>query len=100
VLLGAGVKIYERRDAMLHAKTATIDGVWSCVGSTNLDWRSFLHNDEVDATILGRAFAAQMQAAFNADVEASDEIALERWETRAIDLRVKEWAARLWEYWL
>ena len=58
-LLRAGVKIYERRGAMLHAKTATIDGVWSCVGSTNLDWRSFLHNDELDATILGREFAGQ-----------------------------------------
>ena len=41
-LLGAGVKIYERRDALLHAKTALIDGVWSTIGSTNLDWRSFL----------------------------------------------------------
>jgi cardiolipin synthase len=99
-LLGAGVRIYERRDAMLHAKTATIDGVWSCVGSTNLDWRSFLHNDEVDATILGREFAAQMQAAFSADVAASDAVALERWEARAIGFRLKEWAARLWEYWL
>jgi len=38
---------------LLHAKTAVIDGVWSCVGSTNLDWRSFLHNDELNAVILG-----------------------------------------------
>jgi cardiolipin synthase len=38
---------------MLHAKTATIDFVWWCVGSTNLDSRSFLHNDELDATSLG-----------------------------------------------
>lgn len=99
-LLRAGVKIYERRGAMLHAKTATIDGVWSCVGSTNLDWRSFLHNDELDATILGREFAGQMQAAFAADLEASEAIDLERWNARPFDLRLKEWAARLWEYWL
>ena len=46
---------------MLHAKTATIDFVWSCVGSTNLDWRSFLHNDELDATILGREFAFDLR---------------------------------------
>jgi cardiolipin synthase len=99
-LLRAGVKIYERRGAMLHAKAATIDGVWSCVGSTNLDWRSFLHNDELDATILGREFAGQMQAAFAADLEASEAIDLERWNARPFALRVKEQAARLWEYWL
>jgi cardiolipin synthase len=46
-LLDAGVKIFERRDALLHAKTAVIDGVWSRVGSANIDWRGFLHNDEV-----------------------------------------------------
>ncbi|HZO03659.1 MAG TPA: cardiolipin synthase [Burkholderiales bacterium] len=99
-LLRAGVKIYERRSAMLHAKTATIDGVWSCVGSTNLDWRSFLHNDELDATILGREFAGQMQAAFAADLAASEAIDLERWNARSFAFRLKERAARLWEYWL
>ena len=99
-LLRAGVKIHERRGGMLHAKTATIDGVWSCVGSTNLDWRSFLHNDEIDATVLGREFAGQMQAAFAADLKASEAIDLERWEARSFDFRLKEWGARLWEYWL
>jgi cardiolipin synthase len=99
-LLRAGVKVYERRSAMLHAKTATIDGVWSCIGSTNLDMRSFLHNDELDATILGREFAGQMQAAFSADLEGSEAIDLERWQARSFDLRLKEWGARLWEYWL
>ena len=52
-LLRGGVKLYERRDALLHAKTAVIDGVWATVGSTNLDWRSFLHNQELTAVILG-----------------------------------------------
>jgi cardiolipin synthase len=99
-LLRAGVRIYERHGGMLHAKTATIDGVWSCVGSTNLDWRSFLHNDEIDAAILGREFALQMQAAFGADLQASEAVDLERWEARSLDLRLKEWAARFWEYWL
>jgi cardiolipin synthase len=99
-LLRAGVKIHERRGAMLHSKTATIDGVWSSVGSTNLDRRSFLHNDEIDAAILGREFAAQMQAAFAADLEASEAVDLERWEERSFALRLKEWTARLVEYWL
>ena len=94
------MKIYERRGALLHSKTALIDGVWSTVGSTNLDWRSFLHNDEVNAVILGQEFGAQMQAMFEADLAASDRITLEQWERRSLGDRVKELAARLWEYWL
>ncbi|HTD90249.1 MAG TPA: cardiolipin synthase, partial [Burkholderiales bacterium] len=71
-LLRAGAKIYERRDRLLHAKTVIIDGVWSTIGSTNLDWRSFLHNDEVNAVILGQEFAAQMLAMFEKDVASSN----------------------------
>ena len=52
-LLESGVRIFEHRDAMLHAKTAVVDGIWSTVGSSNLDYRSFLHNDEVNAVIVG-----------------------------------------------
>lgn len=96
-LLGAGVKIYERRDALLHAKTALIDGVWSTIGSTNLDWRSFLYNDEVNAVILGPEFGAQMQAMFDADLAASDLITLEAWQHRSISDRMKEAVARLWQ---
>jgi len=99
-LLKAGVKIYERHGALLHSKTALIDGVWSSVGSTNLDWRSFLDNDEVNAVILGRDFAAQMQAMFDKDLEASEPIDLERWENRSPVFRLKEWGSRLFERWL
>jgi cardiolipin synthase len=99
-LLRAGVKIYERRGALLHAKTALIDGVWSTVGSTNLDWRSFLHNDEINAVILGQGFGAQMQAMFDADLAASDLITLEKWNRRPLFDRAKEMSARLWQYWL
>jgi len=95
-LLEGGVKIYERRGATLHAKTAVVDGVWSWVGSSNLDWRSALDNDEVNAVILGRAFAAQMQAAYARDMAASDAIDLASWQRRSIVLRVKELAAALW----
>jgi cardiolipin synthase len=96
-LLGAGVKIYERRDALLHAKTALIDGVWSTIGSTNLDWRSFLHNDEVNAVILGQEFGAQMQAVFEKDLLSSNPITLEQWSRRSLGMRLKELAARLWQ---
>jgi len=99
-LLRAGVKIYERRGPLLHSKTASIDDVWSCVGSTNLDWRSFLDNDEVNAVVLGREFAQQMQAMFAADLDASEAIDLQRWEGRSPLLRFKEWGARLLQRWL
>ncbi len=89
-LLAAGVKIYERRDALLHAKTALIDGVWSTIGSTNLDWRSFLYNDEVNAVILGPEFGAQMQAMFDTDLASSNLITLEAWQHRSISERMKE----------
>jgi len=99
-LLRAGVKIYERRDAVMHSKTASIDGVWSTIGSTNLDWRSFLHNDELNAAILGRDFAKQMDAMFARDLAESDAIDLDRWKHRSLMLRLKEWLARIAEYWL
>jgi len=99
-LLQAGVKIYERRGVILHSKTALIDGVWATVGSTNLDWRSFLHNDELNAVVLGAEFGNQIQAMFEKDLAASDEVTPGKWEGRALNLRVKELFARLWEYWL
>ena len=99
-LLGGGVKIYERRGSVMHAKTACIDNVWSTVGSTNLDWRSFLHNDEMNAVILNRKFATQMEAMFAADLAESDEITLEQWERRPWPMRIKERIARLGAYWM
>lgn len=99
-LLSAGVKIYARQDALLHAKTALIDGVWSTVGSTNLDWRSFLNNQEINAVMLGQGFGAQMQTLFEKDLESSKLITLDIWRKRSIIARIKERAARLWARWL
>lgn len=99
-LLSAGVKIYERQDALLHAKTALIDGVWSTIGSTNLDWRSFLNNQEINAVILGQDFGAKMQALFEKDLKSSTLVTLEAWRKRSIGARIKERAARLWAHWL
>jgi cardiolipin synthase A/B len=99
-LLQDGVVIYERRDALLHSKTAVIDGVWSTVGSTNLDWRSFLHNQELNAVVLGTEFGDLMRAAFASDIAKSEQITLEQWQRRSIVLRIKERSARLWQYWL
>jgi hypothetical protein len=55
------VKVYERQDALLHSKTAVIDGVSSTVGSMNLDQRS-LNNDEINAVVLGEDFANQIRS--------------------------------------
>ncbi len=99
-LLASGVKIYERENALLHAKTALIDNVWSTIGSSNLDWRSFLHNDEVNAIILGSEFGDQMRVMFAKDQAASTEITAAIWSDRSLLFRLKELAARLWVYWL
>ena len=85
---------------MLHAKTAVIDGVWSTVGSTNMDLWSFLRNDEVNAIILGRDFADKLEAMFRSDLEESTQLLLEQWEKRPLSARLKEWFARLFSHWL
>jgi len=77
-----------------------IDGVWSSVGSTNLDLWSFLRNDEVNAVILGRDFAEQMEVMFSKDLDNSNPIDLERWKQRFLHERAREWLSRLFGYWL
>jgi cardiolipin synthase len=99
-LLSAGVRLFERRDALLHAKTAVIDGVWASVGSTNLDWRSFVHNYEADVLILDRDFGREMEQLFNLDVSASHEVSESEWRDRGLRDRFLEWLARRWEYFL
>jgi cardiolipin synthase A/B len=99
-LLKAGVQIYEREDVILHAKTVTIDGVWSTVGSTNLDWLSFSSNDEINLTILDTGFALEMERAFAADREQSRQITLQRWEHRPFRVWVRDWLASTVQGWL
>ena len=94
----AGVKIYERRGVILHSKTALIDGVWATVGSTNLDWRSLLYNQELNAVILGSEFGDQVQTMFSKDLLASDEVKLAQWTHRGLPRRLKELFARAWAY--
>jgi cardiolipin synthase len=94
------VKIYERSGVILHAKTALIDGVWATVGSTNLDWRSFLHNHELNAVVLGTDFGLQVQAMFARDLSLSRVVTLEAWTSRPLHWRLQELFARTWAYWL
>jgi cardiolipin synthase len=98
--LKAGLQLYEKRGGMLHAKTGVIDGVWSTVGSTNLDPQSLLTNDEVNVVILGRDFADLMEAMFEKDLKDSDQIHLEEWKKRSLDNHLKEWLSHLLSHWL
>jgi len=99
-LLEAGVRIYELQHGILHSKIAVIDGVWSAVGSSNFDGRSVLFNDEVDAVVLGRETAAQLEAAFTDDVAQSDGIDLANWRERPLAQKFDEFISKLWSYWM
>ena len=93
-LLGAGVKIHELQDATLHAKTAVIDGVLSTVGSSNMDWRSFTSNSEVNAVVFGEDFGDAMTRMFRTDVANASPISPAAWRARPLWQQGKEWLAR------
>ncbi len=77
-LLEAGVRVFEWKGSMLHAKTAVADGCWARVGSSNLNIASWVGNYELDALIENESFAAQMERMFESDVAQSTEIVLRR----------------------
>jgi len=99
-LLASGVRIYELQIAVLHVKTAVIDRIWSTVGSTNIDMRSFLHNHELNAVVIDPEFGFALESAFEEDLRYSAEVTAEQWSQRPWSMRLKEWAARRLEYWL
>ncbi len=99
-LLAAGVKIFQLQVAVLHAKTAVIDGAWSTIGSANIDRRSFIHNYELNVVVVDPAFGADMESAFQEDLRSSKEITLDAWRRRPWSDRIKELAARVTEYWI
>jgi cardiolipin synthase A/B len=96
-LLEAGIEIHELQDTVLHAKTAVIDGVVSTVGSSNLDWRSFSENNEVNAFVIGDDFGGTMNAMFAKDLAVSQEISRQDWAERPLLQKTKETLARLFE---
>jgi len=99
-LLAGGVKIFELQIAVLHAKTAVIDGAWSTIGSSNIDRRSFIHNYELNVVVIDPGFGRDMESAFNEDLRDSKEVTLEQWRHRPWGDRVREWAASLAGYWI
>ncbi|MGC2062100.1 MAG: cardiolipin synthase [Thermodesulfovibrionales bacterium] len=99
-LLKSGVKLYEHSTALLHAKTAIIDKVWSTVGSTNMDFLSLLNNDEVNAVILNHEFAVEMEKMFVGDLTDSRQILWDEWKNRPLLPRIREWFVNLFSRWL
>ena len=83
-LLKAGVELYEYEPTMIHAKIAVIDDLWSIVGSTNLDYRSFGINDEVNLAVRDPEVASRLRQAFADDVFHSRQITLAEWENRGL----------------
>lgn len=99
-LLESGVKLYELENAFLHSKSIVVDGVWSSIGSTNFDWRSFVHNNEISVCVIGEDFAAQMARMFDTDLGDSKEITLATWKKRGFKERFKEVMWLPIQYWL
>jgi cardiolipin synthase len=83
-LLKAGADIYEYEPSMIHAKIAVIDGIWSIVGSTNMDSRSFGINDEINVAVQNPDIATRLTQAFDDDVAHSRHIMLEEWKGRGL----------------
>ena len=89
-LLRAGVEIYKYQGEILHAKTAVFDGMWSVIGSTNLDFQSLRRNDEGNVGIVDKKFGEQMIAIFHEDLKQSEQITLNTWLNRPFFEKVQE----------
>jgi cardiolipin synthase len=92
-LLAAGVKIYEYQPTMIHSKCIVVDGLWSVVGSANMDVRSIELNVENVLGIRDAAFAQALERTFQEDLKRAREVRLEEWRQRGTWAKVKEWVA-------
>jgi cardiolipin synthase len=82
-MLRTGARIWEYKRTLLHQKVIIVDGVWSCVGSTNFDERSFQRNDEISVGVLDAGIAAQLRAAYEHDLRDASEQTLAQWRHRS-----------------
>jgi len=89
-LLRAGVRIFGYEQIMIHSKTATVDGLWSTIGSANIDRLSLLGNYEINLEIYSRRLAAQMERMFEVDKMNAAEITLEEWRRRPLPAKMVE----------
>lgn len=83
-LLLGGVKIYEYKAALMHAKTIVVDGVWSTIGSTNFDNRSFALNQEINLTVYDNGIAGRLEEIFFEDLKYSEAVTYEKWQSRGV----------------
>ncbi|HSP14112.1 MAG TPA: cardiolipin synthase [Thermoanaerobaculia bacterium] len=90
MLLRRGIRIFEYQPTMMHAKTMVVDGIWTTVGSSNFDDRSFRLNDEVNVNVYDEPLAAQMEEMFFDDLAKSVEITGRKWLRRPVFDRLKE----------
>jgi cardiolipin synthase A/B len=81
-LLLGGIRLYEYRPSMTHVKALMVDDAWAVIGTTNVDNRSFEHNDEVNVAFREVAVTGRLRRDFEADLAACDEITLEEWGRR------------------
>lgn len=95
LLIEAGVEIYQYNKGFVHAKTMIVDGVFSTVGTANLDYRSFNINFEVNALVYDKAFSKQLTELFNEDLKDCDKIYYQNWKNRSKFIKFKESMARL-----
>ncbi len=96
-LLKAGAKIYEYKPAMLHAKALVVDGIWTVVGSTNFDHRSFGLNDEVNLAAFDAELGARLTEDFARDRAESRLITYKTWRLRFLHERLHEYLGWLFE---
>jgi cardiolipin synthase A/B len=87
-LLEAGIEIYEFNRTMLHQKTMVVDGIWSTVGTTNFDSRSFALDEESNICVYDRRLAEKLEAIFEEDLKSCDQIQLEHWRRRSLKTRL------------
>jgi cardiolipin synthase len=99
-LLSGGVRLAEAKDALLHAKTALIDDSLVIIGSANLDYRSFLHNNEVTAVIIGDETGHRMLSVFKNDWQQGKEITLVAWRKRSLWQKTEESVSGVLKFWL
>lgn len=89
-LLAGGVKLFAYEGTMIHAKTVTVDGEWSCIGSANLDRLSLRVNHEITAAVFSQEVAEQLEEMFEIDSSTARELTLEKWRNRPIKMRIGE----------
>ncbi|HPA70682.1 MAG TPA: cardiolipin synthase [Spirochaetota bacterium] len=86
-----GIRVFEYAPSVLHAKTAVIDGVWSTIGSSNIDHLSFSRNLEINAIVLDQEFGREMERMFARDLVKSAEVTLDTWARRSPLEFLAEW---------